>query len=371
MRLFLGWFVMTGLFLAGGVSGIEPPSKPFVFDPEIDNECFCLSRDGKKVAINWWAVFDVPTGKRLLSGKTRGAWAMDFSPDSKLLAVGGNYSEFYVYDEAGKVYWDLTLTGHGDTVLKHFEFTRDGRFLVSASSNGMLRVWDVRKKKAEALFCFKSEKDVNNGYEEYLQAWRALNGDKVPDGVRAFVVHDQKPIRTLYQFSVSPDCKSVALAVGTSEALQLDLATGKILKRFKTEQVCTIAVRFSDDGKFLAIGGGDEKPDTGKCTVEVWDVAKGKRLVTCPGHNHSVGRMVFSPDGKVLYSSGGNDGVCAWDLATGKEKFRLHKGEKSYVIGLGLLPDGKTLLTLPDKKGEPVHFWDAATGKPVARPGGE
>lgn len=367
MRLLRGWSVMAVLFLAGDLGGAEPPAKPFVFDPECDNECFCVSRDGKKLAINWWAVFDIPTGKRLLTGKTRGASSMDFSPDGKLLAVGGNYSELYVYDDAGKVYWDLTLVGHGDTIIRQVAFTRDGRHLVSTSANGMLRVWDVRDKKAVALFCFKSDRGGHyNGYEEFLRAWRALNGNKAPDGVRTFAVLDQKPIGTLYQFSVSPDGTSVALAVGTSEALQIELATGRILKRFRTGQVSTLAVGFSEDGKLLAVGGGDAEYDTGKCTVEVWDVATGTRLVTCPGHNGSVGRLVFCPDGKLLFSSGGNDGVCAWDVSTGKEKFRLHKGEKTSVIGVGLLPDGKTLLTLPDKKGESVHFWDAATGKPVA-----
>ncbi len=79
--------------------------------------------------------------------------------------------------------------------------------------------------------------------------------------------------------------------------------------------------------------------------------------------------MLFSPDGKVLYSGGGSGGPCAWDVATGKEKYRMPmEREKTYVVGIGLSPDGKTLLTLPNTKGAPVQFWDAATGKSLPPP---
>src|SRR5262249_24080544 len=152
------------------------------------------------------------------------------------------------------------------------------------------------------------------------------------------------------------------------EVYQVELATGKILKRFQTGQLFTLSVRFSSDGKLLAIGGGDEKSNTGRCTVEIWDVATEKRVVTCRGHNHSIRRLAFSPDATMLYSSGSNDGVRAWDVTTGKEQFRLYDGEKTSVVGLELLPDGKTLLTLPAKEGSAVHFWDAVTGKRIVSP---
>jgi WD40 repeat protein len=356
-------------FLALRVSGDDrQPETPFFDDTGGSmNDCFCVSKDGKKLALNAWTVWDIPSGKKVTCGNTHGAHATAFSPDGSLLAVGGNYSELYIYNaHTGEVFWDLTFVGHADSVLDHVEFTPDGQFLLSSSDNGMLRVWNLKNKTAQALFCFTSKYERRNGFKEYLRAWRALAGNEPPDKVQTFVVFE-KPIEMLYQFSIHPDGKSVAIALGTSDVLLLELATGKVLKTFHTSQLCNLSVRFSQDGKLLAVGGGDAEHDTKKCTVEVWDVAAATRLVTCPGHRHSVLHMAFSPDNKLIVSGGTIDGVRIWDVATGKQKFALQQGkEDGRNDGVAFLPSGKAFLTLLGREHEPVRFWDAETGKPLS-----
>ncbi len=248
MRPSLKWLA-TSLFAAvGALQAKEPPVIPFCDDLEggVSNTSFCLSRDGKKLALTNgnWMIWDVPTGKKVVGGKYAGSWASAFSPDGNLLAAGGDYSFFRLYDaHTGKVYWDLTLKGHGDTVLHHMEFTADGRRLVSSSANNMLRVWDVRDKKALALFCFTSKYEKGNGWKEYLRAWRALAGNAPPDGVKTFVVF-KEPIYMIGGFSLSPDGKSVAVALGeTPNVLILDLDTGKVLKELHTDQDSSV-IRF-------------------------------------------------------------------------------------------------------------------------------
>ncbi len=368
MRIERGCPSVVALVIALGVAtGGEKRVKPFFDETEGSfNNCLCISRDGKKLALNHWTIWEIPTGKKVLSGKTRCCQTIAFSPDGNLLSIAGNYSEFFVYDaRTGKVVWDLTLVGHGDTVVNQVEFTPDGRHLVSSSDNGMLRVWDLHTQKAQALFCFTSKYKLYNGWKDYLRAWRALAGNKPPDGVQTFVVFEE-PIYDVSQFSISPDGKSIALALRTSEVWLLELATGRVLKTFRTDQVRNISVRFSGDGKLLAVGGTDDEPDTKKCTIEVWDVAAVKRLVTCPGHRHSVLHLAISPDNKTIVSGGLKDGVRVWDMATGKEKFALHQEKEIEIAGLAVLSDSKTLLTLPCGLEQPVHFWDLGTGKPVS-----
>jgi WD40 repeat protein len=362
------WWFMAPLFLiATAVTGSERPAKPFSPDSEESfNECLCVSRDGKRLALNAWTIWDISSAKRVLSGQTRCCQSSAFSPDGNLFTIGGSYSEFFVIDaHTGKVVWDLTLVGHGDTILSHVAFTPDGKSLVSSSDNGMVRVWDLRTKTAQALFCFPSKYDLYNGCKEYLRAWRALSGDKPPDGVKAFVVQNE-PIKLIYQFAISPDSKTVAVAPGTPEAWLMDPASGKVLRKFRTEQVSVMSVCFSDDGRLLLIGGGDDEHDTKRCTIEVWDVVAGRRKVTCPGHRHSVLHLAVSPDGKTIASGGTIDGVRVWDLATGEQKYALHQAKEVRISGIAILPDGKTLLTLPHNPGESVYFWDLAAGKPIS-----
>src|SRR5579884_2274786 len=144
------WAMLPFALLGAGAGGQDKPAVPFSPAYEdADHDCVCLSRDGTKLAIDYWSIWELRSGKKLVSGKTSGAHGMAFSPDGSLLAVCGNYSEFLIYDaHTGKTVWDLTLVGHGDTVIYQVEFTRDGKYLVSSSGNGMLRVWDVRRKKA-------------------------------------------------------------------------------------------------------------------------------------------------------------------------------------------------------------------------------
>lgn len=341
---------------------------------------FCVSADGKRLAMDCWTVWDVPARKPLFSGRTRGAHGMAFSPDGKFLAVAGDYSEFFVYHAAdGKLHWDLTLEGHGDTILQHVEFTADSRLMVSSSCNGMLRVWDVRVKKPVALFCFPVEgMHEQAGQDEYLRAWRTLAGKKSPPGgVETFVAHKTR-LERLDQFAISPDGKTLALPTGHADVLLIELSTGKVVKRLETTQNCTFSVRFSPDGKRLAVGGGasDDEPWLG--TLELWDVVGGKRIRGWKGHHHTVLKMAFSPDGNILATGGVTDGVRVWEVSTGKQLYRLHernnRSKDSRILGVAFLPDGKALLTLPwgrldDEAG--VHFWVPATGKRIPQPLGK
>ena len=177
------------------------------------------------------------SGKQLLDGHIHRAHFMAFSPDGKLLAVGGNYSEFSIYDAAtGKPYWDLTLEGHGDSVLHCLEFSRDGKRLVSAPETGcslfgtfprkraiavLLQVPDSRYATVTAIFC------------EHGASWPAI---RTPGNVAIFKVFDKEPIDELFGFSLSPDGANPGFALGIGDVWLLDLDNGKIKSKLHTEQ---------------------------------------------------------------------------------------------------------------------------------------
>jgi WD40 repeat protein len=81
----------------------------------------------------------------------------------------------------------------------------------------------------------------------------------------------------------------------------------------------------------------------------VWDLATGKELFRLVGHTASVGGIAWTPDGKRIVS-GGNDGhLIVWNAQTGKLLKRI-MGTTSAMWSIALSPDGVSANTSRTKK---------------------
>jgi WD40 repeat protein len=342
---------------AVGVEAQGPASPPFSED-DSSNYAFCLSRDGKKLALGYvdgWSIWDVASRRRVRIGQIWCAHALAFSPDGLLLAVGANGGQLQVIDTtAGLVLWDLSRKGHIAPV-RHLEFTPDRRFLVSGGGDAMLRIWDVRERKPHIVFRFTCKDEFLNHWKSPPPGWPAEE---------AKVITVPGVVSDIGNFAVSPDSKHVAVPLGPFDVKVYELATGKVVRTFRTAQDIPFSACYSADGKLLALGGACEKG-----TIEVWDVAEGKRLTTLKGHKHTVLHLAFSPDKATLLSAGVMDGARVWDVKTGRRKYAYYQDKETEVVGVAFLPDGKTFVTLPHHPpGSPAQFWDTATGKEVSPP---
>ena len=119
------------------------------------------------------------------------------------------------------------------------------------------------------------------------------------------------------------------------------------------------AVAFSPDGRWALSGGGRE-------TAILWDVSQGLQVRRWSTHfdknrqPFGVSAVAFSPNGQRIVT-GSSEGVCLWELATGKLLWRQQVVAPTRVAGFS--PDGSRILTGGSR---PVVL-DAATGKPTLR----
>jgi WD40 repeat protein len=121
-----------------------------------------------------------------------------------------------------------------------------------------------------------------------------------------------------------------------------------------------LSVAFSRDGKLLASSGGDN-------SVRLWDVAS-HRQVGSPltGHTSRVSSVAFSPDGKLLASSGVEDSVRLWDVASHRQVGVLSSSGTGGFLSVASSPDGK-LLASGGVDGS-VRLWDLASHRQVGSP---
>src|SRR5947207_15480611 len=72
-----------------------------------------------------------------------------------------------------------------------------------------------------------------------------------------------------------------------------------------------IMVAFSPDGKLLASSGNDN-------LVRLWEPQTGREVRRLTGHTGWVNTVTFAPDGKTLASGSADGTVRLWETATGK-----------------------------------------------------
>jgi len=102
-------------------------------------------------------------------------------------------------------------------------------------------------------------------------------------------------------------------------------------------------VAYSPDGQLLASGGNDKK-------VKLWNANTGELLKTLEGHVAGIGKMKFSPDGRLLASNSGYDCIL-WDIAAGNSL------QYSKYCASDLSPSGRSYAINKWGKGI-IEIWD-------------
>ena len=353
-----------------------------------------FSPDGKTIAAdNDYGVvclWDVADGKEIRRlGRRVDLHSLAFSPDGAFLAAGEDNIRLYRVANGEEV----RPVDDGSLDLDNAVFTPDGRLLLTAGTDGFIRLWDadtgapVRRfkgrpegnsfvgfsKDGKSLFTHHELRQPSRNEERFCQ-WNLLTGEEQrcipmpPDAVC---------------MALSSSGRILAWANKKGVVHIRDVATGKERRSWQTKAAAWsslnysyVALRFSAQDKFLGIGNRFG----GQC--EIREVETGAE---CSFSRKRGEYFAFSPDGRVaahILPKKRNNGIgMQWrspdderlidfqDTTSGESLARtdlqallaLSFGDSISAEATVFAPDGRTFATAI--KGQPIRFWETATGK--------
>jgi len=309
----------------------------FTFPHEIMVNGISLSADGTRMASvdvdGKIRLFDLDSRKllRIYEGGTKftNVISVALAPDGNLLAA----------DQQGMLrVWNIDS---GETILEQehmmapVSFSPNSRFLAATTETG-LRIWNTADWTSRRLG------------EPLVIGWMPSLAF-TPDSKRVVFSPKQKP----YIFSTSQykakvmvynledntmegeltglDLPSVITTDGTivaaggfgGDVCVWDLASRRVIRKFRADSGVIFGIDLSHDGKILATGGCDQ-------VIRLWDTKTFENTHLLKGHRNEIWDLKFSPDGRILISASKDHSVRLWDWK------RLPDKEFEYTVPLHL-----------------------------------
>lgn len=327
------------------------------------------SADSKLLAtttITTAVVWDVEAAKVKTTFDACGVYPPIWSPGKPF--INGTYTNTPAVCDPASGKLQCKLEGHTAPVYA-FGWSRDGKMLATGSADATVRLWEIPSGAPLATF---------QGHTALVHAvaWmpdgKSLASASYDKTVRVWKAPDKKTAGKKSDDSKSSDRSETVVATAetksASEVSKKDTTKktiGKkdakdpndpLLEEFKghTGPVTLLAVPSA--AKLLASGSSDK-------TLRIWSLTSNKPAATID-IKYPVLAAAFSADGKVLCSSGADEGLNFWNPGTGKLlKSTVKTTTHSTISALAWSPNGSLIAV--GRSGHSLQLWDVQAEKAV------
>jgi WD40 repeat protein len=324
-----------------------------------------------------------------------------FSPDGKLLAIGGGTWENDNQPQRGAVLLfdgrtgapGGELRGHDD-IVQRLAFSPDGKLLATQSQDGAVFLWDMTTRK---LLHRLSEGHGKSDRRSAMLQPRLWLGAWSPDGktlatyeakldtsvkpaawVWTTKLFDASSGKVTHIFAARPG--SVNRMAWTSDgknlltALELirdgkliesavevfDAQSGDVVRRAASSAGGNqIVIAFSPNARYALSNKIDMAPD-GKAiaqeTAQLWDLENDRVVWAQSLAPRAMRGVEFSRDGETLYTGNADSEIVIRDAATGEVRQTLPFAGCNEAADLALSADGTRLVKL-EQASDAIQFW--------------
>lgn len=274
-------------------------------------------------------LWDIGSGasKTEYAGHSKAVVCFDYSADGKWLVTADAAGEAKIWEvKTGKEI--RSFKGHRQPVFE-VKFNDDATQLLTASWDATLILWDVESGQRDQVIDLDNSSAFSCSFTpdglyiitgrlgKTLDMWE-------PDTktlIRSFTGHTD----VVSAIDFSPDGKRMLTASWDGTVRLWDMGTGLMTAKIKTRAGAVHACIFSPDGKTILTGGADR-------SVYLWDAQTQKQIAGLIGHQAEVTALDISPDGKMLVSASLDGVVKFWDLPTRREYFEhITLNEKDWM----------------------------------------
>jgi WD40 repeat protein/DNA-binding XRE family transcriptional regulator len=294
------------------------------------------------------------TRRRLWQAHTDQVRTIDFRPDERSLATGGQDGMVKLWDpEQGTLLW----TGWHTGAVHKVAFSPDGRTLASGGEDGVIRFWDVQRGTLMQTLS-------SPGGPVYALDWspdgRLLASGGTDSQIRLWdlqAAHPETSLRTLTghthwvnQLAFAPDGRALASGSWDQTVRLWDVDSLSLRETLSGHTGPVFGVTWSPDGRLLASCSVDQ-------TIRLWDVEKASYRVVLHGHTSPVNDIAFTPDSRKLLSGSDDDTMREWDVERG-ECVRITRSYRVSLNDMDWSPDGNQLACAGTDT--LVTIWDVA-----------
>eukprot|EP00668_Euglena_longa_P002184 GGOE01002528.1.p1 GENE.GGOE01002528.1~~GGOE01002528.1.p1 ORF type:complete len:628 (+),score=97.90 GGOE01002528.1:81-1964(+) len=231
----------------------------------------------------------------------------------QLIATGGQDRKVNIW-KVGCPSVVAQLHGHTSTI-ESVTFDYEEELVVSGSSGGTIKVWDLNSERMQKSF--------NYGHKTNVTCL------------------DYHPFGNFF-------CSGSA----DTQVKVWDLRKKSYLQTYKghTKQVNTL--KFSPDGRWVVSGGGDG-------VVKLWDLTAGKQMEDFTRHSAEITCLDFHPSEFLLAVSSADRTITFWDLDKFKQVSQSPLDSKP-IRSIRFTPEGKALCSLSSESLK-VWGWEPIT----------